>query len=516
MRLNWLTVLLLILASGLLLSASQSDCSFLKNPGEFLVDTARVQKMRSDLTVQVASFAASALPLANAAAVDPKIQHKNFIDDNIFNRMAGAGIQSAPLASDAEFLRRVTLDLTGRIPAGSDVEAFIADTNPSKRDIKVDALIGSPEFVDRWTMFYGDLFKNNAASSQINRDFGGRDAFYQYIKDSITANKPYDQMAREMIGAAGDSFLQGEVNWPLGNNITMGPAQDTYDGQSVNLAGMFLGINTVDCLLCHDGARHLDTVSLWGSKQTRQNMWGLSAYFARVRMARQVVDPGPPQVIKYIVSDLATGEYQLNTTTGNRTARQPVNGVNTIQPKNPFVPTTGSSIANGESRRQSIARQVTSDLQFSRAIVNYIWEKLMVEAFVSPSNAFDLARLDPVHLPPDAWTLQPTNAQLLDQMAQWFQTNGYDLRALISLITKSSTYQLSATYPGTWDVSYVPYYARKYVRRLDAEEIHDAIAKATGILGSYTLTGSDLPAVQWAMQLPDTKEPQSNPNVRAF
>ena len=75
----------------------------------------------------------------------------------------------------------------------------------------------------------------------------------------------------------------------LGNTVAMGPAQDTYDGHAVNLAAMFLGINTVDCLLCHDGARHLDTVSLWGSKQTRQNMWGLSAYFARARMTRRSV-----------------------------------------------------------------------------------------------------------------------------------------------------------------------------------------------------------------------------------
>ena len=71
-------------------------------------------------------------------------------------------------------------------------------------------------------------------------------------------------------------------------------------------------------------------------------------------------------------------------------------------------------------------------------------------------------------------------------------------------------------YPGAWDVSYVPYYARKYVRRLDAEEIHDAIAKATGIAGNYTLTGSSLPAVQWVMQFPDTREPRSNAAVAAF
>jgi len=517
MRLNWLTVLLLILASGLLLSASQSDCSFLKNPDEFLVDSARVQKMRSDLTIQVASFAANALPLANAATVDPTtIKHKNFIDDYIFNRMAGAGIQSAPLASDAEFLRRVTLDLTGRIPTGSDVEAFIADTNPSKRDIKVDALVGSPEFVDRWTMFYGDLFKNNAQSSQINRDFGGRDAFYQYIKDSITANKPYDQMAREMIGATGDSFVQGEANWPVGNTISMGPAQDTYDGESVNLAGMFLGINTVDCLLCHDGARHLDTVNLWGSKETRQNMWGLSAYFARARFQRQVVATTPQTIAKYIVTEAATGEYNLNTTTGNRVSRQPVNGVSVIAPKNPFSTATGSGALTGESRRQAIAREITGDIQFSRAAVNYVWEKFMVQAFVTPSNTFDLARLDPTSPPPDPWTIQPTNPDLLNALAQWFQQNHYDLRALMGLIAKSNAYQLSAVYPGTWNVNYVPYYARRFVRRLDAEEIHDATTKATNLIPTYTLNRSSLPPVQWAMQFPDTKEPLSAGAVVTF
>jgi hypothetical protein len=268
-------------------------------------------------------------------------------------------------------------------------------------------------------------------------------------------------------------------------------------------------------LLCHDGARHLDTVNLWGARQTRQNMWGLSAYFARVRMQRQVVT-ATPLLAKWIVSDVAAGEYFLNTTTGNRSARQPINGVNTVTPKNPFSSATGTGMLAGENRRQAIARQITSDLQFSRAIVNYIWEELMVEAFVSPSNGFDLARLDPNNPPPEPWTLQPTNPQLLDAMALWLRGNSYDLRALVSLIAKSNAYQLSAVYPGTWNVSYVPYYARKYVRRLDAEEIHDAIAKATGILGNYTINGSELPPVQWAMQLPDTREPRSSPIVAAF
>jgi hypothetical protein len=234
-------------------------------------------------------------------------------------------------------------------------------------------------------------------------------------------------------------------------------------------------------------------------------------------MQRQVVTT-TPQVAKYIVSEASTGEYQLNTTTGNRVARQPINGVSVIAPNYPFSAgsSSGSSAAApGETRRQTLARQVTGDIQFSRAIVNYIWEKFMVQAFVSPANTFDLARLDPDNPPPAPWTLQPTNPQLLQALAEWFQANHYDLRALMSLIAKSNAYQLSATYPGTWDVSYVPYYARRYVRRLDAEEVHDAITKATDIPAYYTLSGA-LPPVRFAMQFPDTSEPQSDGTVAAF
>jgi hypothetical protein len=356
-------------------------------------------------------------------------------------------------------------------------------------------------------MFFGDLLRNNAFSSQVGLGNEGRDAYYLYIKDAVTRNKPYDQMARELIAGAGDTLINGAANWPVNNIIAMGPAQDTYDGQAVQLSSMFLGISATDCLLCHDGPRHLDQLNLWGATQTRRNIWGLSAYFSRARNQRQVITQGPPAVFKFIVTDVRTGDYNLNTTTGNRTARQPINGVRVIVPSYPFtsgspIP-TGSGTSSTETYRDTIARLATADLQFSRAAVNYIWEKFMVEAFVTPSNGFDLARLNPDVPPPAPWTLQPTNPQLLDQLARWFQQNRYDLRALMALIAKSSAYQLSSTYPGTWDIAYVPYYARKYVRRLDAEEVHDAIATATGILGNYPI--GNLPPVGWAMQLPDTR-----------
>jgi hypothetical protein len=515
MRVRLLTLVVLVLASGLLVSGAGKDCTFLTNPDEFHVDSDRIHAKTSNLTSQVQRYLYAGTSNAAAAEAAP-IPRKNFVDEAIFSRMAAAKIASAPLASDAEFLRRVTLDLTGRIPSVPDVDQFLIDTNPSKRDQVIDALIGSPEFIDKWTMFFGDLFRVNGTAQNINRYTQGRDSFYLYLKDAVATNKPYDQLAREMITAEGDNFEKGEVNWLVGNNVPGGPIQDTQDGHAVNLAGMFLGINAVDCLLCHDGARHLDTVNLWGSKQTRLNMWGLSAYFARTNRTQQTYTT-TPLAVKYFINEAPMGEYRLNTTVGNRSARRPINPTSdVVAPKNPFASSTGGGIASGENRRQAIARQITSDIQFSRAAVNYIWEKFMVEALVSPSNGFDLARLDPKNPPPAPWTLQPTNPELLDSLAHWFQENNYDLRALMALITKSNAYQLSSAYPGTWDVSYTPYYARKYVRRLDAEEIHDAIQQATGIMGNYTLNNSNLPPVQWAMQFPDTREPLSNGGVAAF
>ncbi len=190
----------------------------------------------------------------------------------------------------------------------------------------------------------------------------------------------------------------------------------------------------------------------------------------------------------------------------------------------------GGGVLTGENRRQALARHIIKDPQFARATVNYIWEKLMIEGLVSPSNAFDPARLDPNAQMPEGWTLQPANAELLETLAQDFKQTGFDLRYLISTIAKSSAYQLSSQYAGDWKLEYLPYFARKYVRRLDAEEVHDAILKATGIMPTmgfngqpaqvgYVITNDlnqEVWRTPWAMQLPETVEPRSNGGARAF
>jgi hypothetical protein len=486
---------------------TRDDCGYLQNPDSF---RQAVAQHREEVSKATATFAAT-MTASEAALVPPQdIPRKNFIDNILFDRMQRDSIQSAPISTDEEFVRRIYLDLTGRIPAAADVTAFLADKAANKRDALVDKLIGSPEYIDKWTMFFGDLFKNNARSVNVQRFSGGRDAFYTYIKDAITKNKPYNQVATEMIASNGDNFVDGQVNHIVGGIIAMGPrtGQDTMDGTAVITSSMFLGINAIDCLLCHDGAGHLDSVNLWGSQRTRFEAWGMSAFFARVRTQPQVISQ-QPNYRKYIVSELANGEYQLNTDSGNRQPRMPINGISTVAPK--YILGSGGTVSAGENRRQAMARLITADKQFARAAVNYIWEKLMVEALVSPSNAFDPARLDPAATLPTGWTLQPANAELLNALADDFVKNNYDLRKLIGLITKSSAYQLSSQYPGTWSLALVPYYARKYVRRMDAEEIHDAILKATGIGVSYQLRDTlnqPTVVVNWAMQLPDTVEPR--------
>ena len=488
---------------------TSTNCTLLQQPDEFResndVRFKRVSEWTAAIGIQLDA------PMKSAATTP----RKNFIDDHIFGRMERDGVVPAPSANDQEFLRRVMLDLTGRIPSPEQVRAFAYDNNTGKRDFIVDALIGNQEFIEKWTMFLGDLYKNNANATNVQRFNQGRDAFHYYLLEALTLNKPYNQIAHEIISASGDNMVNGQANWVVGGTVIMGPAQDTYDGQAVHLSQAFLGLNTTDCLLCHDGSRHLDSLNLWGMQQTRMNMWGLSAFFARTRMQRTAVPEAT--YAKYIVSEATTGDYTLNTTVGNRTARQPQGGLNRVQPRYPF---NGEVPPANKDRRLALADIVTNDPQFSRAIVNYIWAEFMVEPFVSPTNGFDLARLDPQNPPPAPWTLQPTNPELLDALARWFRENNHDLRRLMSLIVKSNAYQLSSSYPGEWKPEYVPYYARKYARRLDAEEIHDAIVVATGVVPSYTMTYNGgtytLPPVSFAMQFHDTREPVSNGQVAQF
>ncbi len=482
------------------------------------------------------------------------------IDDCIEKTARAAGVPLTHSTTDEEFLRRVRLDLTGRIPTAQEVLAFEADTSADKRAKLVDRLLGTSEWADRWAMFFGDLFRNTQFTAQVNRYQHTRDSFHLWLRDSLRENKPYDQMAREMLSAQGfsdgraypDSYTDynhfrrvvGDfasnpvrptaVGYVVGGRTTGGPIQDTYDTLASLVARDFLGIAIMDCVLCHDGAGHLEALNLWGAEALRLEGWQLASFFAdlprhqtwRTPRRRLPINPNndrPVNANYYKIQDLApgrtqatrqgdtAGEYLAQTEGGNRPDR--LHSQRVVEPSYPFR--TTATVPAGLRLREQVGHHLTGDPQFARAAVNYIWREFFSRGIVEPADQFDLARQDPA-APPDApWDIQPSHPQLLSLLAQGFRESGHDLQWLMREITTSNTYQLSSRYEGAFSPLHEKYFVRHQVKRLSAEQMHDAIMTASGRFNTYNPTRS-IRGIRYAMQFPDVRNmpPGNGANVR--
>jgi len=436
----------------------------------------------------------AALPPSGPPA--PKFTPVNFIDDEIFGTMVRDGINWTAASGDVEFLRRVTLDLTGEIPTPDAVKAFLADTSANKREKVIDQLLASDAFADRWTMWLGDLVQNVTPATNTTIGDLARDSYYRFLHGSIQANKPYDWIVRQLISGTGDVVSRGEVVFYSRQSQQNGPSQDTLDNLSAFTGSRFLGLN-LQCLSCHGGFAHLEQVNSSLAKKNRMDFWQNSAFFAQVT-ADSMAYPAGSKTRIGVYTDNTTGEYRLNTTSGNKTPRQPVDGVSIVQPS--FI-LTGEKPGPGETRRAAYARMLTAHPQFARATVNYLWKELFGLGIVEPADNHDLLRQDPATLAKGA-VLQPTHPVLLTKLANAFTANGYDLRATLKLMVMSNAYQLASRYtPGYWNESWTPYFARHYPRRLMAEALFDAIRRATG---TATMIGGTFGQVPKAMMLPDT------------
>jgi len=421
------------------------------------------------------------------------IPRKNFIDDYIFGKMERDGITPAPLASDTEFLRRIHLDLTGRLPHPEDVRKFLADSDPDKRDKVIDSLfpklptqgIGRRHtrvgpFLDKWTNFFDDLFRNN---EQLRE---GIVSFHKYIYKVLELNVPYDEFVRDMITAkAVSTWTNGKANFVARHRIMYGDGyshtnhEDTADELAIWTTRLFLGVN-VECISCHDGAAHLEKINLWLARQKRADVWRQAAFFGKTFVA-----PIYGRIPEFIVNDTEDG-YDLTTKSVVRLPRS----------KTDITPTfvlTGEKYepGKGDTEREAYAKMLTSDPQFARAGANLFWSRFMSRGIVDPPLEFDLDRQDPNNPPPEPWKIQPTHPDLLNKLAENFRENGYDLRHLMKLITKSSAYQLSSYYPGDWKPEYEEYFARHKVRRLNAEEFWDAVSQSTGVFEEFTIKTDD-------------------------
>ena len=261
--------------------------------------------------------------------------------------------------------------------------------------------------------------------------------------------------------------------------------EDSIEDVAISATKNFLGVN-LECVSCHDGARHLEKINLWLSQVKRPQFWRHASFFGGMRIYR-----GFGIAQELTVRD-APHRYDLEYPSVKRIPRRQTE-------THPAFLLTSETGKAGEDPRRAFARLLTSHPQFARATVNMIWAEMMGVGIVDPPFEFDLARQDPDDPPPSPWTVQPTHPELLEALARDFVNNNYSLRSIIRLIAKSNAYQLSSQFQGQWDPAYAPYFARHFVRRLSAAQLYDAIAQATEVFVDIPILGTDQ-KVQYVMQ----------------
>jgi hypothetical protein len=254
---------------------------------------------------------------------------------------------------------------------------------------------------------------------------------------------------------------------------------DWIDELTSDIGRVFLGI-TMDCFSCHNGAGHADSFNMFLGSMKRTDFWKQAAFFGKLRYigysnaygaARQSY--GGDGFFDDLAPGYNTGDDGNFFTPAE--GRFPRDG-RTYEPA--FL-LTGEKPKPGEDPRKALARILPAHIQFSRAAVNIVWQKLMVIGLVEPYDGFDLKRLDPKNPPPAPWTIQPANPELLEALAEDFRSHNYSIHRVIKTIMKSNAYQLSASFPGEWKESYISYYPRRFARVLSGPETVDILAEAT-------------------------------------
>ncbi len=373
----------------------------------------------------------------------------NKIDTLAASKWQRMKIQPSGLASDAEFIRRVYLDLTG-LPASVDqVKAFLADTRDTKvkRDELVDKLVGSDDFVEYWSNKWADLL-------QVNGKFLAREgatSFRKWIRDEITANTPYDQFAKKVITATGSNKDVPQAAYYK----ILREATATME----NTTHLFLAIR-FNCNKCHD-----HPFERW----TQDQYYETAAYFAQYGLDRD-----PASGDRNIGGTAVEGAKPLYESVVDRAAGEVLHE-RTSQPTPPKFPfqltsqvTPASAPPAPKPRRMEFADWLTSkdNPYFAKSYVNRLWGYLFGVGIVEPID--DIRAGNP-----------PTNPELLDYLTQEFLASNFDVRHVMKLICKSRTYQLSVE-SNQFNVDDKINYSHAQPRRLPAEVLFDTVHRATG------------------------------------
>lgn len=360
----------------------------------------------------------------------------NPIDQHVANQLAALGLMPSKRCTDAEFLRRTSLDATGTLPTAEQVEQFLADNSPDKRKRWVNALLDSPQFVDYWTYRWSDVLMLN--SNLLRTD--GVKAYYQWIRASVEQNKPWDVFAKEIVTATGESLENGATNF-------YGINQDP-ETMTENACQAFLGLS-IGCAKCHNHPLE---------KWTNDQYYAMANLFARVRAKGWggEVRNGDSARTVFVVEQ---GDLI-----------QPLRG----KPQPP-APLDAQAIdpLDTRDRREVLAQWLTSpeNPYFTRAIVNRVWAAYLGVGIVNSID--DMRSSNP-----------ESNPELMSSLSAFLVENNFDLKTLMREIMNSQTYQRSSE-PSNGNQADRKYFSHYYPKRLMAEVIHDAIASVTSVPSEF-------------------------------
>lgn len=406
---------------------------------------------------QIAVFRAT-VPLG--APVDKLPPGSNFIDTIVFAKLKLLGLPPSDIADDNTFIRRATIDIAGRLPLPSEVQAFVSDGNPKKREALIDRLLASDEHADYFAGKWSAVLRNKRADP---KDIRGNFAFHRWIRDSLADNVPYDRFVRDVITASGDVDAHPPVVWYRQAKDATIQMEDT--------AQLFLG-QRLQCAQCHHHPFE---------KWSQQDYYGFAAFFS-------TVSKKPTS---------RAGEDQIFT---KRAEAQAVN-LRTKQPVKPAgLGAKTLALAPDDDPRHFLMDWMTAKDNpfFAKALVNRYWKHFFNRGLIEPED--DMRDSNP-----------PSNPELLDALAKSFVESGYDLKKLIRTIASSTTYQLSAL-PNAHNAVDRQNFSRYYPKRLQAEVLLDAVNTALDAKISF----EGLPAGTRATALPDNSYNSSNYFLTVF
>ena len=405
------------------------------------------------------------------------------INSEVESRWSELGIAPSSRADDSEWMRRVYLDLLGRVPTVREAETFLADRREQKRENLIDQLLDDSGYVRNFTTKWANLLIGRASQPHVNRE-----AFEKFLRLSFAGNRPWNQIVSDLISAEGSNAENGATNFliaHLNNDATPATAV---------CSKLFLG-RQMHCNQCHNNPF---------DESQQVAFWELNSFFQQTASVnRQRRDPTtgrPLSTFTELVTRDAGGPTYFETLTGlMRVAYPRFNGID-VDPS----PET--------NRRWELARLMTygEQPQLAAAFVNRMWEHFFGTGFTRSVD--DMGPHSPASHP-----------ELLAALSDQFIRSGYDIKQLVRWICRSEPYQLSSRFSESNQsddpsLGELPVFSRMYVKPMTAEQTYDSFLTATKAhqVGAADWTQAEKNRQQWLQQFVVSFHTDENDETMAF